>query len=183
MAQLEDQPASKDASTPWGLWLLVAAAAVVLLVIRPLQRQDDRLLNRPLPPLEAMGWLNADARPTAASLRGQVVLIDFWATWCGYCVAEMPELAELYGKYQNQGLVVVGLTPEMPQELPVISSYVSSVEGLDWPIGYGANITFDIMGIDALPTLVLFDRSGKSVWVGASLHGLEAAVIQALAAE
>ena len=55
--------------------------------------------------------------------------------------------------------------------------------GLDWPIGYGAQMPFAVMGIEALPTLVLFDKSGKSVWAGHSLSGLDDAAIAALAGE
>jgi thiol-disulfide isomerase/thioredoxin len=133
--------------------------------------------------LEVAGWLNTDAPPTAASLRGRVVLIDFWATWCVYCVEEMPDLVEFHRRYQDQGLVLIGLTPEMSEEVPQVASYVASVDGLTWPIGYGAVITLDIMGIGEFPTLVLFDRSGQSVWAGASIHGLEEAVVKALAEE
>jgi len=165
------------------LWLLLVVAVVILIFVRSRRGSDDRLLGRPLPPLEVAGWLNAPTPPTAASLRGQVVLVDCWATWCFYCVEEMPELVEFYHRYHDQGLVLIGLTQEVGDELPQVRSYVASVDGLDWPIGYGAMIALDMMGIEAVPTYVLYDRSGKSVWVGASLRGLEDAVVKALAAD
>lgn len=168
-------------STPWALWLLVAGAIVFLWVMRSRRAVDQGVLGQPLPPLEVAGWLNADQPPTAGSLRGRVVLIDFWASWCGPCRANMPKLVDVHKRYRNQGLVLLGLTPESPGELPEVSAYVASVDGLDWPIGYGAAIPLEVMGITALPTLVLFDRSGKSVWAGHSEWGLEEALIAALA--
>jgi thiol-disulfide isomerase/thioredoxin len=184
----ETSPAGADrdaigSSTPWPLWLLVLAAAVVLIVTRMRGGPDDQLLDRPLPPLEVTGWLNAPTPPTAASLRGKVVLIDCWATWCGYCLEEMPDLIDFYHKYHGQGLELIGLTPEVNEEVPQVASYVASMPGLDWPIGYGAMIPLDLMSIEAYPTLILFDRTGRAVWVGYGMSGLEEAVVQALAAE
>jgi hypothetical protein len=95
----------------------------------------------------------------------------------------MPQLVKFYERYRGQGLEVVGLTPESSDELSVVRAYVESVRGLDWPIGYGARIPLDVMGISVLPTFVLYDKSGKSVWSGHDFYGLEDAVIAALAEE
>jgi hypothetical protein len=93
----------------------------------------------------------------------------------------MPGVVELHGKYRDQGLVVVGFTPEEADQRETFEKYVGSVEGMDWPIAYGAGMAIDAMGITGLPTLVLYDRTGKSVWSGHSHDGLEEAVVAALA--
>ncbi len=131
-----------------------------------------------LPPLEVAGWLPANG--SAGDLAGQVVLVDCWASWCGPCRAKMPKLVEFYQRFQSQGLVVLGLTPEEESDRATFESYVSSVDGLDWPIGYGAGLPLRAMGIEAYPTLILFDASGRSVWSGHGFSGLEEALIRTL---
>jgi thiol-disulfide isomerase/thioredoxin len=165
-----------------GLVTLILIGIAIVLVVRAV-RPNAAALAIPLPPLEVAGWLNTDEPLTTGALRGRVVLVDCWASWCGPCVEKMPQLVKFYERYRGQGLEVVGLTPESSDELRVVRAYVESVRGLDWPIGYGARIPLDVMGISVLPTFVLYDKSGKSVWSGHDFYGLEDAVIAALAEE
>lgn len=60
------------------------------------------------PELAAKDWLRTEKARTLANLRGKVVLIDFWATWCGPCVAGIPHLNDLHDKYGSKGLVILG---------------------------------------------------------------------------
>lgn len=164
-------------------WLLVGLAVLAFWVMRSSgPGASDDLVGILRPPLNVEGWLNVDRPLRDESLRGQVVLVDNWASWCGPCRAKMPALVEFNKKFRDQGLVVIGLTPESGQELGDVESYVESVEGLDWPIGFGANLPIDLMGVTAFPTLILFDKSGTSVWAGHGMGGLEEAVVKALAA-
>jgi thiol-disulfide isomerase/thioredoxin len=134
----------------------------------------------PLPPLAASGWLNTQAPISATELVGKVVLIDFWSSDCGPCVRDLPELADFYQRFGGQGLTLVGLTPES-NSFGQLQRFVEDVDGLTWPVGYGAGFSFEAAGVRYTPTYVLFDRTGRSVWAGNSLDGVEDAVIKALA--
>ena len=112
--------------------------------------------------------------------RGKVVLVDFWLTTCGPCVAAMPDLASLNQRFSERGLVVVGLTPESDSDVD-LDRFMKAMPYIDWPTGYGAVVAFDQMGIFATPTYVVYDRSGHSTWGGHSLAQAEDAIVAALA--
>ena len=95
-------------------------------------------------------------------------------------MSAMPELVAFHQRFRGTGVVVVGLTSEDGAAVEQVRNVVAS-RGMVWPIGYGAGLTFQMMGIHGIPTYVLYDRSGTSVWGGHSLAGLEEAAIEALA--
>ena len=64
-------------------------------------------ISQPTFPLEVEAWVNGNAL-TDKELEGKVVLIDFWAVWCGPCIATFPHLREWRDKYSDKGLVIIG---------------------------------------------------------------------------
>ena len=101
------------------------------------------------------------------SLKGKVVVIDFWATWCGPCVAEMPKMKTLYSKYRGQGVEFIGVSLDETKEeggLDKLKKFVEEQE-IAWPQYYqgkGWNSEFSTSwGIDAIPAVFIIDTDGK----------------------
>jgi len=97
---------------------------------------------------------------TLSELRGKIVLVNFWATWCPPCRAEMPDLDAIYTHFQSQGLVVLSISDEEPFK---VNSYIA-------PTGYHPPVLLDTGGkvakqfhIDGIPKTFVFDRDGKLV--------------------
>ncbi|HWB09360.1 MAG TPA: redoxin family protein [Pirellulales bacterium] len=102
-----------------------------------------------------------------ASYRGKVVLIDFWATWCGPCVAELPNVRELYDKYHERGFDVVGISLDGDRE--ALDKFLSE-KGIPWTTLHqagGQHPAAAFYGVSAIPTVLLVDRDGKVVSIRA----------------
>lgn len=100
-------------------------------------------------------------------LKGQVVIFDFWATWCPPCVAEMPKMKELYSKYHDEGVQFIGISldkAEYKGGLEALKKYVSEKE-IPWPQYYQGNYwTSDFSmswGISGIPALFIIDKKGN----------------------
>ena len=100
-------------------------------------------------------------------LRGKIVVVDFWATWCGPCVAEMPRMKELYAKYHGKGVEFIGVSLDYSAAeggLDRLKAFVAKNE-IPWPQyyqGHGWESDFSRgLGIDSIPTMFLVDQQGK----------------------
>lgn len=91
--------------------------------------------------------------------RGEVVMINFWASWCGPCRQEMPLLDQLYGKYNPMGFTLFGVNVE--EDSQAAKSMLSDL-GVDFPILFDTeNQVSEDYDVDAMPTTVIVDRNGK----------------------
>jgi thiol-disulfide isomerase/thioredoxin len=106
-------------------------------------------------------------------LRGKVVVIDFWATWCGPCIAEMPKMKQLYAEYKDKGVEFIGVSLDKPEAeggLKALQAYVAreNVTWLQYYQGNGWQSEFSKgWGINAIPRLFIVDAEGN-------LHSTEA---------
>jgi thiol-disulfide isomerase/thioredoxin len=118
------------------------------------------LAGAAVPAIDATSWLNSSGL-TWGGLKGKVVLIDFWGTWCGPCVAKMPATQELAAKYAERGLVVVGIHSEQSNEN--CEKFVRE-KNITFPIAVDSGKTAETFAIDAWPSYFLIDKSGKVAW-------------------
>jgi peroxiredoxin len=92
-----------------------------------------------------------------ADLRGRVVLLDFWATWCGPCTTQFPHLNEWHQKYASKGLAIVALSDEEPDELKLFAQQ----EQLKYPIAVDTDDRIRMAYLVAgMPTTVVIDKTG-----------------------
>jgi peroxiredoxin len=109
--------------------------------------------------------------------RGQVVMVNFWATWCGPCKQEMPHLNRLYGKYQASGFTLLGVNVD---DDPRQAMAVAARMGLKFPVLLDADkAVIKRYDMGAMPATVLIDRDGRVRYLHRGYRdGMEAAYEQ-----
>jgi thiol-disulfide isomerase/thioredoxin len=129
-----------------------------------------RRLDLPGHAMEITGT-NMDGTPfDQKQLDGKVVLVDFWATWCGPCVAEMPNVLEQYAKYHDKGFEVVGVS--LDNDRAALEAFIAENK-LPWIILHeqqtakGGHPLAAKYGITGIPTVILIGRDGKVVTMDA----------------
>ena len=130
-----------------------------------------RRLSLPGHPMEINGTLLNGKPFDQKTLAGKVVLVDFWATWCGPCVAEIPNVLEQYEKYHKDGFEVVGVS--LDQEREALEKFVDE-QKVPWPIlfeepkGDGwQHPLATFYGISGIPTVILIGRDGNVITLDA----------------
>ncbi len=123
--------------------------------------RDPRLLLGK--PVELTGTLVSGEPFSTAALRGKVVLVDFWATWCGPCVRALPELVQARRKHGARGLEVVGVSSD--RDRGALERFLRERPELDWPQLFSPGSTAfhplaEQFGVTAIPRLFLIDRRG-----------------------
>ncbi len=110
-----------------------------------------------------------------SQFRGHPVIVDFWATWCAPCRRQIPELNQLYKKYnKTRGLVVLGISCDMidGKGLQSVEPFVEELQ-IDYPIALADQALVDSLGVEAIPTTLFVGPDGKVVSriVGAGRSG------------
>jgi thiol-disulfide isomerase/thioredoxin len=113
------------------------------------------------PEISAKEWINSKTPLTLAGLRGKVVVVDFWATWCTSCTEGIPRLNELQRKYAGKNFQLLGLVREGHQTMdPFLAK-----RRVDYPIGLESR-SLDEYAITEIPLALVIDPEGKIIWIG-----------------
>ena len=107
-----------------------------------------------MPPFDLKGTSGREV--SSAQFRGKILLIDFWATWCGPCKKEMPGYENLYRRYKGKGLQVVGIAADSD---PALVAKFGKKLGITYPLLING-MDVQRYGVLGLPTTILVDQHG-----------------------
>jgi len=132
------------------------------------------------PKLEVSTWVKGEPVTLEAAKGKNVVVLEFWATWCGPCIASIPHLNELQAEYADKGVVLVGVTTEDPDNsLEKVQEFVKKRgDKLGYRIAFDkegkANAAFmEAAQQPGIPTAFVIDKEGRIAWIGHPMDGLD----------
>lgn len=137
--------------------------------------RKDALEGKPPPALHLADWVNTNHKPlTLDGLKGKVVVMKFWGAWCHQCEVTMAKDSKLYQKYQNKGLVLLGVhTSHQKQKMP---EFVKE-HSITWPVAVDQNNrTVKAFLVDSYPDYYVIDRAGNLRFADLSARELDRAV-------
>lgn len=121
------------------------------------------LVGTPLPEF-SLGLLGTDDVLTSADLEGRAVVVNFWASWCGPCIEEAPDLQAAHARYEEQGVVVLGVNVQDSER--DAQAFVDE-HGITYPVVRDPNLTlYRQLGVRGLPETFFVDRNGVFIGIG-----------------
>lgn len=110
--------------------------------------------------LEPLAQLDSNGQWSLAAHHGQVVLINYWATWCGPCQEELPSLLQISREYTPKGLAIIGISLDAGADAPARVRQFAARFRVPYTLALPAPETINTM-VFALPTTLLIDRQGR----------------------
>lgn len=136
------------------------AAEAPALEANPKRDTINAMHGKPAPPLALKEWINSKPQ-TLADLKGKIVVLDFWATWCGPCIASVPHTNELQKKYGDRGVVIIGVCAVRGGEK---MAETVKKHGIQYPVALDTGGTIQAYLADSFPDYYVIDRNGTLRW-------------------
>jgi len=165
-------------------WMGVAVAMIAGMSLAAVASPSLKV-GDPAPKLETGKWVQGD--PVKEFQKGKAYIVEFWATWCGPCRASIPHLNEIYGKYKDKGLIVIGqncwenddalVAPFVKKMGDKMTYRVALDDKTDNKKGQMAKSWMEAAGRNGIPSAFLVDTKGVIAWIGHPME-LEDKVIE-----
>lgn len=137
-----------------------------------------RLMDQPVPPIHLL-WCSDGQSKGLDAFKGKVVVLDFWATWCGPCIRSMPNLRKLQDRYKDYPVVILGITSpqgmhfdrkanrkidtrdDPAKEIGLMSGFMKDM-AVTWTVGFSREDVFNKdFGINGIPHMAILDAQGR----------------------
>ncbi len=147
--------------------------------LKSMKAQENMAVGKQFPDFTEK---DLEGKPLSVTgFKGKVVLVDFWATWCGPCIRELPNVKTTYQKYKDKGFDVLGISLDSDKDK--LTGFLAKNE-MPWPQFFDGqgwkNKLAQQYGINSIPATYLLDASGKVIAKNLRGPDLEAAVAKAL---
>ncbi len=140
------------------------------------------------PALEVTKWVKGGPLDLAKAKGHQIVVLEFWATWCGPCVHAIPHLTQMQQKYADQGVVTVGVTSKDPDNaLDKVEEFVKKQGAkMHYAIAFdetekASKAYMEASGQMGIPTAFVIDKEGRVAWIGHPEDGLDGVLAELVA--
>jgi thiol-disulfide isomerase/thioredoxin len=137
-----------------------------------------RLMDQPVPPIHLL-WCSDGRSKSLDAFKGKVVVLDFWATWCGPCIRSMPNLRKLQDRYKDYPVVILGITSPQgmhfdrkanrkvdtrdhpAKEIELMPGFMNDM-AVTWTVGFSQEGVFNKdFGINGIPHMAILDAQGR----------------------
>lgn len=140
-------------------FIFVIIVIMTLLVVSCAKEKKQAILGGEAPDFTLSELNGTEVR--LSKLKGRVVLIEFWATWCPPCRESIPAMNELYRKYNDKGLVLLGISVDKGQNVEEDLRAFVKEYSIQYPVAIDSKNINNLYGVYSIPTTVLIDKEGK----------------------